>query len=137
MKLHLCGTSDVTYIELYGIVERLTYKTGTSFVLKPKVDLAHGDGAQLQIIQVLPTVKVPHHLTEIRLVKTITSDKLIRMDVMGFMSFLHEMLVKMEVHEVNEWLQLDGMVLFDPHPEQKQYPVSAFRRILDRWRATA
>ncbi len=137
MKIHRCGTSDVTYIELYGIVERLTYKPGSTFVLSPHVDLAPGDGARLTIRQRLPNVKSPIYHTEIALIKTITSIKLKRMDVMEFMSWLHKMLEAMETHEINEWLKLDGKTLFDPHPEKKLYPVSGFRRILDRWRATA
>lgn len=131
----------MTYQELYETVKRCTYKRNSFISILPRAELDVYE-AEIKLSQQLPNAKFPvEHPVTIGLVKKITRKDLAKMTELDFMKLLRGWWSEFEQHEVDEWLQLDGRTVVDPHPQKRivarQYPVSAWRRVLDRWRATA
>ncbi len=122
----------MTYEQLFDLIQHVTYKRHTSISLQP-LPKADPYVARIRLAQHLPNVKArTDQTTTIGLVRKLTRNDLDKLTTLSFMLKLREWWREFECHEVDEWLQLDGRTVVDPHPKPK-----GWRAILQQWRATA
>ena len=137
----------VTYEHLFDLVQRVTYKQNSTISMRP------GAGEESYVVRLVLSMQVHNakfpaeHPTTIALEKKLTRNELDKLTEFRFMERLRQWWTEFELHEVDEWLKLDGATFVDPHPEKRAYDRMLahsmknlkpwWRQILERWRATA
>lgn len=115
------------YYEAKAIVEKLTYKPGWRIVARDDHTriLERGDKLRLvpAVLYVDMTLKAPSSigacgdLAKVKMSFGFATDALFDFDRDYFLRELRTLLHKMECHETDEWLRLDGVLVTEPHPD--------------------
>lgn len=104
----------MTYAEFEAVVNKFSYKKDCS------ISCSHGiyDCVQIYMTKNVEDVdgKYPGQIP-IRAIDSITYSSLREMNEANVKSLIVEMVKRMELHEMDEWLKFDGDWINDPHPE--------------------
>lgn len=99
----------LTTPELQAIVGRVTYKAGWII----EVYDGHFEGQHLVVAAQVIDAYDPTHLVTLDVHSMLPPMR----DEQQFMDHLAWRLGRIEIHEMREWLKLDGVPPFDPHAE--------------------
>ena len=108
-------------IGLEQIQEELSqykYKPGTTL----SINTYDPEGYKLVISGYVPDTEtgVSH---EIRWTEVIKHEELLDSEffTVGFPKHLRELILRLEIHEFQEWFQYNGKCVYDPHPELQRF----------------
>ena len=104
-------TDRATLESVTAYVARYTYKPGARFTVSTH-EHSYGFIAIMLIIEV-PDAEHPGQLT--RVVNMQSVEPGMPMEVLP--QLIRELVRKAELHEIDEWLRLDGARVHEPHPE--------------------
>ncbi len=108
----------MTLDEVYTLFEkRLSYKPNTMFSVSLGIcrDCLEVRGAQR-----VPDADNPVKIASQYFLWTCDLEFLHRMNEADFIGMLRRQIVDFEMHEINEFLRIDGKFVVDPHPELKR-----------------
>lgn len=106
----------MTFLEAQAVLSKIKYKRARFYLGANIASEEYG----LRITMKVPCIKtglethIVHH-------EIILGDFLVSMNERAFVNYIREKCTVMELHEVDEWFQYDGMRLFDPHKGQPNH----------------
>jgi hypothetical protein len=101
------------------VIDRITYKPGFQITLLEHDPLFSG-GLMIQFRRLVPNSEDPSHPIGPQVSHVAISYSMILLDDRfeeALVGLLFHYLREMELHELKEWLKLDGKWVDDPHPE--------------------
>lgn len=101
--------------EAVAIVARLTYKPG--WKLHAQI-IKETDRMVFHAGKVEPDAEGVNSPSDVSYASVLTAEALARMDERGFLAWIFDVVSQRELHEVEEWLRLEGRPLREPHPER-------------------
>lgn len=121
----VAGTSSgLTAISRFQrLIESTTYKPGYQLTLVNPVEIAGYRPSWLQAVlhikcYVPDSTKFPHDLTLIQFQVAIP-EHIEDLDENGQRHYLRQILREFEMHQLDEWLRVDGKLVNDPHAKKK------------------
>jgi hypothetical protein len=105
------------------IVARLTYKESWQFVIHSCYNGygAPTSGLVFGIVHYEPNVMEPSKRVPVTISEGVGRSKIDTMTDLEIVEWVRDMIVKAEMHEVNEWFRFDGRCVHDPHPERHAF----------------
>lgn len=105
----------MTYDEAKALVAQVTYRPGWSVecYIAP-----HSDAFVLRVGIVEPNSEKPGENLPVVLTDTLEAQQLHRMERLAFLGWVYEVFKQRVIHELNEWLRVEGAPLIEPHPEK-------------------
>lgn len=106
------GTTFMTLTEAQQIIEGITYKIGTTVRI---IRSYNTDIIQLGVGTIKPDVLTFKENPLINTI-TITPEYLVQMTEKDLIREIKYIIVRLELHEVDEWLKYKGVCVTNPHP---------------------
>lgn len=98
------------------LVERLSYKPNSHFIVRHD---SSGDSVEV-VVETKCDDATERSTTKVSvfMVATFNQDELLVFDERTAINRIRRAVIELEMHEVNEFLKLDGVHVVDPHPDE-------------------
>lgn len=126
-QMTLCGVSDESKRLLFavaGVLRRITYKPTWRFHIEAEPETMYRPWyVHVHLYYSLPSIDDPMVDSQLTTQQTFTANALADVVRYGEDAIVervaYSLIRRAELHEMDEWLKLDGVCVRDPHPELK------------------